>query len=72
MNRTTRNLDGTIRNRCQRCNEPLNPGREVWLELDQRTNRFVNPQITKVPVEVSQGGFPFGKACAAAELKRGD
>ncbi len=50
------------RNRCNKCNEFLHPDREVWLELDQRTNTYTDDE--KVPEEYSQGWFPFGSACA--------
>jgi hypothetical protein len=49
------------KNRCERCQEILKPGNEVWLELDQRTNTYTD---LEVPQEHSQGGFPFGADCA--------
>jgi hypothetical protein len=49
------------RNRCERCGELLHPDREVWLEYDQRFNGYTDQDV---PSNVSQGGFPFGKACA--------
>lgn len=49
------------RSKCQRCGESLHPKREVWLELDQRTNTYT---AGEVPEQHSQGGFAFGKACA--------
>lgn len=51
----------SLRNRCTRCNELLHPDREVWLELDQRTNTYTDQGV---PEAYSQGGFTFGKACA--------
>jgi len=54
------------RNRCERCNELLHPGREVWLELDTRTNTYTD---LKVPEEHSQGDFVFGNACAKRAKK---
>lgn len=54
------------RNRCERCSEELRPGREVWLELDQRTNTYTDDGT--VPESHSQGGFPFGKACSKRAL----
>ncbi len=55
------------RNRCQRCNELLKPGTEVWLWLDQRTNSYSADDDERP--EYSQGGFPFGKACSKSALK---
>lgn len=49
--------------RCEKCNEVLNEGRLVWLELDRRTNTYTDDE--DVPHEHSQGWFTFGKACAA-------
>lgn len=48
--------------------ELLNEKDTVWLELDQRTMTYVNPETTPVPEEFSQGSFPFGSACAKLEL----
>jgi hypothetical protein len=56
-----------IKNRCQRCEVEIEPGREVWLELDQRTNTYTDEGT--VPEEHSQGGFPFGADCAARSLR---
>lgn len=58
-----------IHRRCEHCGEELHPNREVWLELDQRTNKYVDPNKVNVPTKYSQGGFPFGKACARKVLK---
>lgn len=58
----------TERKHCQRCGEELHPDREVWLELDQRTQTYTNEGA--VPPEYSQGGFPFGSACAKREIAK--
>ena len=50
---------------CQRCGRTLEPDQIVWLELDQRTDTYVDPAIVRVPDEQSQGCFPFGADCAA-------
>lgn len=47
---------------CTKCGEKLDPKTAVWLELDQRYGRYYREGI--VPALYSQGGFPFGKACA--------
>jgi hypothetical protein len=60
MSRTTEALL-----RCERCNELLDPEKAVWLELDVRENKYTDMPI---PEEDSQGGFPFGKACAKKAL----
>lgn len=47
---------------CERCGEKLKSRESaVWLELDTRTGTYT---AGDVPPEVSQGAFPFGKACA--------
>lgn len=54
--------------RCERCGEKLDPEKSVWLEQDTRTNLFHDPSV--FPSDgISQGGFPFGSACAAAVIK---
>ena len=59
---TTKTMETTY---CERCHEKLNPAKIVWLELDQDTGRYVE----KVPEgHASQGGFPFGSACAKRVL----
>jgi hypothetical protein len=55
-----------LKNRCERCNDFLDPKKEVWLTYDQRTNTFTDLEI---PEQYSQGGFPFGRACARRALK---
>lgn len=50
--------------RCQRCGRRLDPDQIVWLEMDQRTDTYVDPAIVRVPDEQSQGCFPFGADCA--------
>ena len=52
---------------CQRCGERLNPARIVWLDLNNQTLRYSR---TEWPAEESQGAFPFGAACARAEVGR--
>lgn len=57
---------------CERCGEDLTQkDRVVWLELVVSTNRFVDPDLVKVPPLNSQGGFPFGSHCAHAVLQNG-
>lgn len=51
---------------CYRCGEKLNAKRSKWLELDGTTGRFHQPG--EVEPAKSQGGFPFGAACAKAQL----
>lgn len=51
--------------RCTRCEKKLNPNKIEWLELDQRTYTYTHDFV---PEEFSQGGFPFGLACAKIEL----
>ena len=57
--------------RCERCGEKLNELTLVWLELNSLTGLYHDPEKNPVPEEESQGGFTFGKACAAAVLKNG-
>lgn len=49
---------------CTRCGQPLARRGVVWLELDQRTGRYLRPGL--VEPEHSQGAFPFGRDCARA------
>lgn len=46
---------------CTCCERPLT-GHFAWLELDQRTSTYHD--FGGVPVERSQGWFPFGLSCA--------
>ena len=49
---------------CARCGKDLKAGRNaVWLEMATATGEFQAPG-TSLPVEQSQGCFPFGAACA--------
>lgn len=50
---------------CSCCSRPLKRN-VAWLELDQRTDRYHDHG--DVPVEKSQGWFPFGMACARRKL----
>ena len=52
--------------RCTRCDELLNEARIVWLELNSRTGIYSSGPVE--PPEDSQGGFPFGAACARRVL----
>ena len=48
---------------CNRCDEPLDPERAVWLELDTRTGIYHTEG--QFPEDgLSQGSFEFGSACA--------
>lgn len=47
---------------CERCGAKLAEEKIWWLELDQRTGTY---SLAAVPEEFSQGGFAFGKDCAA-------
>lgn len=47
--------------RCTCCDRPL-VRKFAWLELDQRINTYHD--FGGVPVENSQGWFPFGLTCA--------
>jgi hypothetical protein len=53
--------------RCTRCSEKLDESRAVWLELDR--DLLTYHLDGEVPPERSQGGFPFGEACARTILK---
>lgn len=52
---------------CTCCGKTLR-GKVAYLELDQRTGRYHD--CGDIPVEQSQGWFPFGKTCAQHELER--
>lgn len=51
---------------CSRCGERLNPARAVWLELNMMDGTY-DPD-GRVPEAESQGGVPFGAACAKAAI----
>lgn len=57
--------------RCVRCQKPIRPGREVWLEANWKTGIWTNPAINRHPDDESQGCFAFGAACANAVLRNG-
>jgi hypothetical protein len=48
---------------CNRCDEPLNPKRAVWLELDTLTGIY-HTKGRFPEGGMSQGFFEFGSACA--------
>src|SRR5690606_9006 len=52
---------------CTCCERPLK-GTAAWLELDQRTTTYHD--FGGVPVDKSQGWFPFGMTCAKNELRK--
>lgn len=54
---------------CTCCERRLS-GRVAWLELDQRTDTYHD--MGGVPVEKSQGWFPFGMTCAKHKLRRAE
>lgn len=64
INQSHNLMYGSRRNRCERCNEFLHPGREIHLELDTRTHTFTDEEV---PIEYSQGYFTFGPRCAIKE-----
>lgn len=51
---------------CTCCEKPLR-GKLAWLELDQRTHTYHD--LGGVPVDNSQGWFPFGMTCAVNLLR---
>ena len=52
--------------RCEKCGRILDNNKIVWLELSNTDGNY----YTEIPEgHISQGGFPFGKACANQELK---
>jgi len=55
---------------CERCGEKLNPKTMTMLEQDTRTNRFRRPEAFPA-TGLSQGAFPFGRACAKAVIANG-
>ena len=64
-------METTNIDRCERCQEALNPDRVVWLEFNQNTNTYHDPDKDPVPEEESLGLFPFGRACARSTLGSG-
>ena len=53
---------------CELCEQKLNKGRIVWLELNLYTHTW-HANEGEVPEDESQGWFPFGAACARKVLK---
>jgi len=53
---------------CEHCGRALDETKIAWLELSFRTGRWYSDG--KCPEEESQGGFPFGKACARTVLRQ--
>jgi hypothetical protein len=47
---------------CEHCGRKLDESKIVWLELSFRTGQWFQPGAC--PENESQGGFPFGRACA--------
>lgn len=54
---------------CTRCKEPIKANRVNWLELNNWTNEYTDPDKAGfLPEEQSQGCFPFGADCAKRAL----
>lgn len=60
----------TEKDYCTRCGEELRPSTVSWLELSNTDGRYYIPNYLPEG-HVSQGGFPFGDACARTVLKNG-
>lgn len=54
--------------RCHRCEQPLKPENEVWLELHMRTGVYSDPKKVAIAPDDSQGLFVFGAQCARVLL----
>ena len=54
--------------RCTMCDRKLEPDSAVWLEMDCYTNHFHDPESDPVPLDRTQGCYPFGAACAQKML----
>jgi hypothetical protein len=52
--------------RCTRCDEVLNPNKVEWRELSNTDGKYY---VNLPEGHISQGGFPFGTACAKTQLK---
>jgi hypothetical protein len=52
---------------CTRCKKLLHPDREIYLELDARTNTYTDGPVQP---KHSQGCFPFGLSCAVKEVTK--
>jgi hypothetical protein len=61
MKRVTTVPDGG----CTRCGKRLDPKKTVWLNKDIFKDGYTDQPL---PEERDQGGFPFGPACARAEI----
>lgn len=53
---------------CSCCGRPLDPEKIVWLEQSFVTSRWYAGG--QCPPEESQGGFPFGAACARKIMRK--
>jgi len=51
---------------CERCERLLNHNEIVWLEFSNTDGKYYN---VLPDGHVSQGFFPFGKACARTQTK---
>jgi hypothetical protein len=56
---------------CTRCGK-RHLTEPVMLELNTRTNRYRRAQDPAMDAAHSQGWFPFGRKCAAAQLRDQD
>lgn len=59
-------MDKPIPNRCERCGRNLRPEQEALLIRNWKTNTY---HVSDDEVPADEGGFVFGKDCAAAVLK---
>ena len=64
--RNRNRTDGTF---CWRCGERLNDEAAVWLALSCSTTEFYATEKEAEATGCNQGCFPFGKACAKAQLR---
>lgn len=54
------------KDKCTRCDQPLNEKTTKWLELSNTDGNYYH----QIPDgHDSQGGFPFGTKCATIELR---
>ena len=55
---------------CSKCGRELKDDQIVWLEVNDRTGTYHDPDKQEVPEADSLGLYAFGKTCAKQELKQ--
>lgn len=69
ISRAERNRGRTDGTFCHRCGDRLDDAAATWLVLSWANGRFYATEAEAEAAGGSQGGFPFGSACAKRQIR---